>query len=180
MGLVAWSTYCLPLLQGGEKERHVNRWMELGCGVSACVLGLIGVVTEAQALSNPVENPSLSWLLGTNAVPGVWEAIQTTHAALFPLALVLLALAFGAYLHGIHEQTAGLGLLAVCSTVTVTAAGFGVFDQRFSAILFIPAPLVVLTVVLVAATLVSAFTLQTWVNVLPRIRVRHFYSPNQP
>jgi hypothetical protein len=150
------------LLSFGEasvaKERIMERRIELGCGLGASLFGLVGVVTEAQALSNPVTNPTLSWLLGMHAVPGVWTAIQTAQHLLLPIALVFIALALGAYLHSVHELLAGLALLLGSSAVALAIIGFAVFNITYVEILFVPAPLVVLTAGLAAAASTCALS----------------------
>jgi cation transport ATPase len=139
----------------------MERRIELIGGVAAGTLGLTGVAMEAQALANPL-NPSLSLLLGTNEVPDVWLAIQVAQRALIPVAVICIALAFGAYLHAVHQQTAGLALLVSCSAVVAVVAGLAVFHPTYAALLFIPAPLVVLTVVLAGVSTVSALSLSGW------------------
>lgn len=146
----------------------MERRVELVGGLGAGILGLIGVVMEAQTLSDSWANPSLSWILGSSAVPGAWNAIQTTQHALLPIALVFVTLMLGAYLHSVHQQIGGLALLVSSSAVAIVVMGFAVFKQPYAAILFVPAPLVVLTAVLAAAVSASALSTSPWPAFLMR------------
>jgi hypothetical protein len=154
--------------RSSEKERAMERRVEVVAGLGATVFGLIAVVMEAQAVSNPLANPSLSWLLGMNRFSGVWNAILTTQHALLPMAIVLAALAFGGYLHGVHRKTAGLALVVSSSSVVIAVAGFVVFNSTYVQILFVPPPLVVLTAVLAAVASVSALSSLRWPPFLSR------------
>jgi hypothetical protein len=140
----------------------MERTIELAAGIGAAVIGLTGVVGEAQALSDSVTNPTLAALLATNTLPGVPDAVGNVQHALLPVALVFIALAAGAYLHVVHGQTAGLALLVTCSAVLLGIAGVAVFLPPYAAILFVPAPLVVLTVVLALGASVSALSATGW------------------
>lgn len=147
----------------------MERRIELIAGLGAGALGLTGVVTEAQALSNPVANPSLVWLQGTGAVPGIWEAIQNAQHALLPLAIVFLALAIGTYLHAVHRQTAGLALLLSTTAVVLAVSGLAVFLPPYISVLFVPAWLLVGTALLAAAASVCALSVEGRPIILTRI-----------
>jgi hypothetical protein len=126
------------------------------------VLGLTGVVAEAQALSDSVTNPTLAVLLAANTLPGVPDVVGNVQHALLPVALVFIALAVGPYLHVGHGQIAGLALLVTSSAVVLGIAGVAVFLPPYAALLFVPAPLVALTVVLALGASVSALTVTGW------------------
>ena len=139
-------------------------------------MGLTGIVAEAQALSNPIANPTLGWLMGMPVAEGKWATVQTAQQTLLPLAIILLVLALGAYLHSVHRQIAGLALLVASSATTVVAVGVAVFDAPFTEILFVPSLLVGLTAVLAALAAVSALAQGPWPRLLPPMKPRRVPS----
>lgn len=157
----------------------MERRIELLAGLSASVLGLIGVVVEAQALANPLTNPTLSWLLGQQLVTGMAGAIVNAQRALLPLTLVLVALGLGTYLHAVHDRAVGLALLVSCSVVIIAVAAFAVFNTRYVQLLFVPGPLVVFVAFLAAATSVSALSAAGLSVSLARARLRPGSNPRR-
>jgi hypothetical protein len=138
----------------------MERQIELIAGIGSAALGLTAVVMEAQALSSPVTNPQLTYILASPSSLGLWSSVDTAQHALLPLALVFLALAFGAYLHVVHQQTAGFALVVSMSAVILAVTGLAVFLSPYAAVLFVQAPLVVGTALAAVAASVCALSLE--------------------
>jgi hypothetical protein len=146
----------------------MERRIELCAGLGATFLGLIGVVVEAQALANPLTNPLISWQLGMRGSGITWDTIENIQHALFPMAIALALLGIGTYLYAVHDRVVGLALLVTCTGAVIGATGFAVFSRTYVAMLFVPAPLIVLTAVLAAAASICA--LSTAQVVFPDVR----------
>jgi hypothetical protein len=137
----------------------VERRVELIAALAATIFGLTGVVTEAQALADPALHPELSWVFGMGrGAAASGDAMANIQHALLPMAVLFVLVAVGAYLHAVHEQWMGLGLLLTSSIAVIVATAFAVFNATYAAVLLLPAPLIVLTAVLAASASVCAIS----------------------
>lgn len=173
----------------------MRRIIELVSGLAATTIGLIGVVTQVRAIAYPYNNSQLVAFptVGLNT----WSEISgEIDLFMFLLAILLVGVSIGAYLHAVHQSTWGLAILWISTAslivavafATLTPPSFGYTGGSLSAAaLDVVSPaLAVLTVVLTAVAAMAAigprqpgFSLESppWLRRLDRIV--HPHAPAQ-
>jgi hypothetical protein len=145
----------------------MRRVIELVSALAATTTGLIGVVTEVRVIAYPYDSPQIGGpaAFGTQS----WSVMSTQiNHFMVLLALLLIGLSVGAYLHAIYRSVWGLAILWVSTGslvvsvgyVTLTPPAFGYTGGSISAVALdvVPTALSVVTVVLAAVAAMAAIT----------------------
>jgi hypothetical protein len=172
-------------LWGYVREEDMARVVELVSGVTACVLGLIGVLMEEQQIQSPLTNVSLEMMQGTGGRQGgiaLSAMISDVENTLPVVALLLIGVALGAYLHAVRCHGAGLVLLWGCTIGLVIIGGYAAFAVppyhsywvgSYLQLLFLPVAIPVVTVTLAVISAFASWSAPHPVMSWPRHLFRH-------
>jgi hypothetical protein len=162
------------------------RIIELVSALVGCVLGLICVLMEAQQVSSPTTNVWLASLWGTargSERVALEATISSVQQALPVIAVCLLGIALGAYLHAIRNHFAGLFLLWGCTLALFTIVTIVAFARTpfgtlwigtYLQMVYMPIALPVLTLTAVAISAFASMSVPGVSLALPRLRLRRF------
>jgi hypothetical protein len=144
----------------------MRRLVELIAALTASTIGLIGVSSEARTMAYPYDNAQVA---SFPSAVNTWTTMssQVDHF-LIVLALLLLGLSVGAYLHAVYQSTSGLALLwisALSLTIAVGSAALAPPSFAYTggatssaALDVVPTALPVITVVTALVAAVAAIT----------------------